>query len=735
VNGGFGPVGINASSGTGGGAVGTTTSLNVDAFGSVFSFDGRAIVTNSGNNAEIVIGEDSTVIGLGAATTAQGGALTGTVSFPVIDVTAVSGATTTIDNDGGFIGSGRAFADEPAGFGDLAIRGTTGSVVVDNFGSIFGRMYFAGITGTNSVSIDNEGLWQTTGTTTLGSTANFETVFNGSGTIGTAFNGAVTTIQFGAGTAAQNTLTNSGSGFIIAGQGVIPGAIVSDPGSLPGGAETTPAVTNITGTFTFTNDGLIVLGGSLSGVSDGKIDSVLNAPGAVFGGTGVIALDANLWSDVQTAANCSSFALVAADCMIVGSTSGNNGIRVTDTHAHPVGAFNPTGITIVVGSSGMSTFHLDPGSSFFDGNPADAALFGGATDVLNKPGLFFYDLAFFASDHTERLVGIPKATAFEFASVGGAATGLWYSSTQSWFDRTTDMRDTIQGRSDGAEPAVWLKTFGDWTHRNQDVVFTLPGGGVPSFTFNTSYNQDTAGIIGGVDLLDVTNKDQAWVLGVETGYLDSDIRFATSPDRFDFEGTDFGGYATYLAGGLFVDGTINANFLRLNSNLPSLGIVPSPVTADTHGLSVGGQVEAGYDMPLGGMAFWEPVGSLSYVTTTFDGIPIPGGTQNLGDDHSFRGSLGARVGVTSDFQYYKIKLAVDARVVDEFDNDTLSTLVVPGGPNFLNNDDLKGVFGQIKGEANLFSTKSGFSAFLTGSYSFKSNYNEGAVNVGARYQW
>jgi autotransporter-like protein len=351
--------------------------------------------------------------------------------------------------------------------------------------------------------------------------------------------------------------------------------------------------------------------------------------------------------------------------------------------------------------------------------------------VINKPGLFYYTLVFNAGDSTERLVSAPKTSLLEFASVGGAIDGLWYDTTQTWFDRQADLRDTLAGRSNGGQPGVWLKMTGDWTHRSGFTTSSQFGG----FAFNTSYNQDTAGIIGGVDFLNVTDKNQAWVVGIDAGYFNSDMRFAVSPDTFDVQDNVFGGYATYLNGGLFVDGTINANFLRLNSNLPSIGVVPLPVTAKTRGTSIGGQIESGYTMPLGGIGFWEPVGTLSYVNTTMDQIPLPGSSLKLANDDSFRGSLGLRLGVLSDFQFYKIKLAVTGRVWDEFTNDTLSTFIVPGGTNLTNTDNLKGVFGEVSGQANLFSNKSGFSAFANGGYKFKSNYNEGYVVLGARYQF
>jgi hypothetical protein len=127
---------------------------------------------------------------------------------------------------------------------------------------------------------------------------------------------------------------------------------------------------------------------------------------------------------------------------------------------------------------------------------------------------------------------------------------------------------------------------------------------------------------------------------------------------------------------------------------------------------------------------------LAYVNTSFGNMGLVNGAAvQLSNAESFRGSLGARIGLVDDFQYYKVKLSVTGRIWDEFDNDTISTLVVTGGPNFTADDNLRGAFGEVSGQANLFSTTSGFTGFLNGGIKFKSNYNEGVVTIGARYQF
>ena len=58
----------------------------------------------------------------------------------------------------------------------------------------------------------------------------------------------------------------------------------------------------------------------------------------------------------------------------------------------------------------------------------------------------------------------------------------------------------------------------------------------------------------------------------------------------------------------------------------------------------------------------------------------------------------AYAGTTAAYQYYKVKLALEGRVWDEWDGKTNTTLVVPGGPDFSNLDKINGVYGEVKGK-------------------------------------
>ncbi|MBS0411734.1 MAG: autotransporter outer membrane beta-barrel domain-containing protein, partial [Proteobacteria bacterium] len=188
-------------------------------------------------------------------------------------------------------------------------------------------------------------------------------------------------------------------------------------------------------------------------------------------------------------------------------------------------------------------------------------------------------------------------------------------------------------------------------------------------------------------------------------------------------------------GGLFVDGIVNGDILTGEWNIPSLGVGAAPWTTSSHVNTWGAQLETGYAIPLGSSAFIEPVGSIAYGRTTTGRLDLAlGATQSFGNSDTLRGSLGGRVGTTSSFQYYKVKLALEGRVWDEFDGKT-NTALANAGATFLNANDISGVYGEVKGEANLFAAGDHLSAFLNAGVKWKARYQDTSVSLGVRYQW
>lgn len=651
--------------------------------------NGSAIRTGSGGGAVTVnTGTGSTIVGSGSG-----------ASGWVVDLNNAAGGTTTLNV--GASTTVRSTDNTITGYDDNAIRGVGGSVVLNNAGRINGRVSFSGLTG--NVVFNNSSLtsWHTTGASTFSGGAD---VLNNTGAIFTNAGGAATSFDFGAG---ADTFTQAG--LLVVGEPTL-------------GASTL----TITNLEAFNNSGRIVFGSSgtnLSAVSDGATDDRILASGATFTGSGssLLAMDAFLGATTQT--SCGT--LTAADCLSLtgGSTAGSTSILVNDTNAAIFGAFNPTGIVLVdvagAGSTAATHFSLNSGSDYWraDLNSADG--------VLDK-GLFFYDLTL-NGNKQHVLVGLPDSEAFEFTTFGAALTDIWRTTTGTWFERQADLRTQLPSLDDSGA-AVWMKISGAAAERDRIQGYDLFG---VSYDFDTSYAQDTISLIGGLDFVG-GGSGKAWVVGGQIGYVDSDVTFDNSPSVTSFEGMTFGLYGSYISGPWFVDAIVNANSLDYDHQAITLNPAGPNIysgSADTLGF----QVEGGWSMPIGANGFFEPLASLSYVSSDIDAVDVPGATVEFDDVTSLRASLGGRVGLTADHGTFSSKWALVARYWNEFEGENDVNFV--SGPGFTLSDDFSGSFGEVGGTVNVFGADDRFSAFLNLGVKFQDDYQSTEGSLGLRWRW
>ena len=684
----------------GSGTVSVTTSGAINVLGTnsigvgAFSGSGSAVVNingavTSGGQASVVASETTGAVTIGATGSLRGKGDTADDAVLTVITGTGTASLTTVSNKG-LIASNSATTLLQAS--DYAIQGIGGSLVVANNagGTIRGKIDVSQLTsvgtGTAFVTVNNAGTWNVAGAETL--TAGNDTI-NNSGTINTA---GATTFDLGAGT---NTFTNSGA-IVVGGAGAAQAAASLTIANVP----------------VINNSGVI-------DVHDGAGNRSFTTA-AKLNGTGA----ATLYDDAFLGAPGSP-----ASAVTIGGSSGLTSIRVNNTNLGGVGSYIPdpaNGIVLVTGATALNNFQLSPLSTGANG----PGLPSGATNAISAPGMFFYDLA--ANGNKIVLISAPKVAAFQFAQVGAIAGDTWYTTTQSWFERQADLRDTLDGRAEGSSPAVWMKIVGDWSRRDSSESLVIAG---KTYGYDTSYRGDTTAVIAGVDLLHGAGKDTAWVVGVQGGYVDANERFRNSSTRLNLTGGVVGVYASYLKGGLFVDGIVNGDILTGDWNLPSLGVGPAPWTASSHVNTWGGQLESGYAFPIGASSSVEPLGSIAYGRTSTGHLGLAlGDSQAFGNSDTLRGSLGGRVATTAAFQYYKVKLALEARVWDEFDGKT-TTALTGGGAPFLNANDISGVYGEVKGEANLFAVGNKLSAFVDTGIKWKTRYQDTSVSLGVRYQW
>lgn len=700
-NGGTGTTGVTAAqnitaTGAGLAAINTATTgtgattVTINNGRTIQNVNGSAVRTASAGGAVgINTGTGSTIVGAGAGATSW-----------VVDMTNSGAGVSTLT-----IGSGttvRSTDNTATGYDDLAIRGVGGSAVVGNAGRINGRVSFAGLTGT--VAMTNTGVWHTTGASTFGPGADSLTN-SATGSIFTNAGGVATSWDFGAG---ADTFTNAG--LLVVGEPTL--------------AASTLTVTNLEA---WNNSGRIVFGSSgttLTAVSDGQINDRIIASGTTFTGSGSsrLVMDANLGATVQT--SCAT--LTAADCfgLTGGSTAGSTQILVNDVSPNPYGAFNPTGIVLVdvsgAGTTAASHFSLDPNSDYWraDANSSDG--------VLDK-GLFFYDLALnLNKQHV--LVGLPDGEAFEFTTFGTAVQNLWYTTTGVWHERQADVRDQA-GSIDGSGAGVWVKVAGSATDRDLINSYDVFG---KTYSFDTSYNQDTVALIGGLDFMG-GGDGKVWAIGGQIGYVDSDVTFNASPTLTSFKGMTLGLSGTYISGPLFIDGIVNAN--KLDYDHQAITLAPTGSNIFTGSVdTLGFQIEGGYTIPLGENGFFEPSGVVSYLTSSIDTASVPGADIKWDDQTSFRASLGGRLGINADAGTFSTKWSLVARYWNEFEGDN-QLVIQSAGPDLRLNDDFSGSFGEVGGTINVFSGDDRFSAFLNLGVKFKDDYQSTDGSLGFRWRW
>ncbi|MFY7851136.1 MAG: autotransporter domain-containing protein, partial [Brevundimonas sp.] len=476
------------------------------------------------------------------------------------------------------------------------------------------------------------------------------------------------------------------------------------------------------------NSGRIVFGSAgttITAVSDGFTnDRIVSTTATTFTGSGAsrLVMDANLAQITQT--GCGT--LTAADCfgLVNGTTAGSTQILVNDVSPNVFGAYNPNGMVVVdvsgSGATGATHFVLDPTSDFWraDLNSADG--------VMDK-GLFFYDLTLnLNKQHV--IVGLPDGEAFEFTTMGQAAQSAWYSTTGTWLDRQADLRDQLGDSEPGA--GIWLKISGGAAERDLINSYELFG---VTYNFDTSYDQQTVSLIGGLDFVGASTANTSWVVGGMVGYVDSDVNFNASPTMASMEGAVFGLYGTYMTGGWFIDGVVALNSMDLDYQAPTLAPAPNNIYASEVN-STGFQIEGGYKLALGETTSFEPLASVSYVKTDIDAIDVPGATINWDEQTSLRGSLGARLTTLVSSDRFDTRFGLTARAWNEFEGE--NTLVIDNlGPDLQLTDDFSGSFGEVQGTINLFSNEAAFSAFLNAGVKFKEDYQATDATLGFRWRW
>ena len=647
--------GITVVSGSGG--------LQLNVGGSVTSVDGPAINATSAGGGTINIAANSVVAGkITSADTA------------VINLATAEGSSSTLN-----VAAGAVVQSASGSVYDVAVRATGGSVVINNQGTLAGRIDFSALTGDNTgqlVSTANTN-FETGGVSVFGEG---DDNFGNAGKLITL--GALTTFDFRGGT---NVFNNSGTTYV----GFSPVAV--------GGSRF--LITQLT---TLNNSGTLEMGNGVVG------DSIV-AAGAAYVGSGAALLSVD--SQLKPGG--------ASDTLAIGASSGVTKVKVHDTTTG-FGALDPQGVLVVAGAVHAGDFVLDSGSSWYN-----ASVFGG---VLDKPGMFFSQLAV-DSARGAVLVSAPKTQAYQFATLAAQAQTVWHDASDR-SERNGDLRDRLTStvKDQDVRTGFWFKLEGSRADRDVGQSFTALSN---TYAYDAGYKQDVGSATVGFDGLRASAQG-GLAYGVSVGYVDSDADFDRLGTSTKMHGVVLSGYASYVAGDTFLSATVAGDKLDAKLTAAQLaGFGRQGTDIDT----VGGSLEAGLRKPFLFGAVIEPSMGLAYSNTSIDDVTAVGSTFRFDDAQSLRVSLGARVtGVLGGGDAWRTRYSFSARAVDERADGNDVAVINAGAPLSISDKVFNGPYGELKTGVSGQNTN-GWSAYGDAKVRFNDRYTEAGVSLGVRFQY
>lgn len=283
------------------------------------------------------------------------------------------------------------------------------------------------------------------------------------------------------------------------------------------------------------------------------------------------------------------------------------------------------------------------------------------------------------------------------------------------------------GPSARPETAIWGKVTGSWTDRNTSVQQSLAGPPPTTVNIDTSLLQHTYALIGGADFAP-TGADDGMRFGVFGGYETSGLSFSSYGASADYSGGMLGAYAAYSSGGFYVDAEAKADLLNVTYRAPFTPAFESSGFAT----SLGFLANTGYRVETGA-GFFEPLASLSFVSTSVDGFSAGGAAVDFNNGQSLQAGAGIRVGTT--FATPKdttTEVALLAKVSNEFNTANQVTISDGLGGSATFSDNIAGAFGELSASATAYSNDRSFSAFVSAGGKFNADFTTIDAKAGVR---
>jgi outer membrane autotransporter protein len=485
-------------------------------------------------------------------------------------------------------------------------------------------------------------------------------------------------------------------------------------------------ITRFNGLENFNNSGLVTL-------VDGGEGDLFSLTSNFNAGSGVLAVDAFLGGPGSV-----------ADVMQVGgNVTGQTALRVNNTSPSG-GALNREGITVVEveGNANANNFFLENG-------PIDAGFF--VYELFFEPG---------ATNIFELRSGAPGSSAFILPQLITASQDIWHATAGTWFDRSADLRVLLNGGGPGMAagatygaqpmraappldqvgysawgqsvlntPAIWAKGSGTWLDRDGSESSSAFGS---TFNFNLNRDLDVFQLETGLDMgvRGIFGERDTLVFGVLGGFIAAGLDYNKLTARFDYEGGEVGGYATYLNGGWFVDTLVKVDFLAVETT----GAIGLPDSFDS--TTWGVRADTGYRFGgwRGGI-FLEPLGTIEVIWADIDNFATGGNRIAFDDDANVRGRLGLRGGTSyAVFSGITMEPFVIGSVWGNLSGDNKATLNSVGTP-FLFTDDIPDVWGEASLGVNFFSPNALTALYAKADVTFGDDIEGFAGKGGVRISW
>jgi uncharacterized protein with beta-barrel porin domain len=282
--------------------------------------------------------------------------------------------------------------------------------------------------------------------------------------------------------------------------------------------------------------------------------------------------------------------------------------------------------------------------------------------------------------------------------------------------------------------------------------------GSTPFKFDNSFAQENRSMTLGFDFGRLSVGAGEWVVGAMFGYAQAKIEYATIVNDAKLEGGHVGLYSGFTAGGFFNDLVVNAAWLELDNDAPSLNLVadavcdPSSVRcivtpADRPILSTptrtfGGQMETGWRFGFG-PAYAEPLATLSWLQTELDPMRVPaddpvriGGTVEFETSRSIRGGLGVRMGMDDVAPtFMPLAVSITARSVQEWDGEATVSVANIGPDTLAVRNVLDGAFNELNAGVSLGDGSEHLGAFLNVGGVWGEDYEAKTGSLGVRLKW